>query len=157
MPKHYFTFGNGQYTITGLHMKHFYVTVEADDAMTAREIFCSEFAEPVMGERFLWANQYTEETFEPHYYPSGEFKTLFQTKKETKKYVFRIKQRVVKPYIGTIVVKGEDEEDAKKRLKKMSQQKIEKEGFEWEEDEHESEVPLETDIIELLGEEDVAG
>ena len=72
----YFTFGFNHQTLKGLSMKDFYIKVEAENALIAKDLFQEQFAQPIMGDSFKWAFQYDESKFDSSCYLSGEFKFL---------------------------------------------------------------------------------
>lgn len=80
MKKFYFTFGQDHVTKGGQKMRNYWVTVEAVDYYTARELFCDEFAEPEMGDPARWSFQYSEgdENWKPGYFPGGQYRLIKQ-------------------------------------------------------------------------------
>jgi hypothetical protein len=69
----YFTFGQMHHNKDGCAMKDYWVRVIAPNTEKAYQVFEREFLIPEMEKKTAWSNQYTEERFNPEFYPKGEF------------------------------------------------------------------------------------
>lgn len=78
MKNFYFTFGQAHVTTAGIPMQHKWVRVEAEDWNKARETFVEEFSSVEMDAPDKWSHQYKEGTFDPQWFPEGEYLLLTQ-------------------------------------------------------------------------------
>lgn len=76
----YFTFGHGHVTKAGKKMINSYVTVEAENAEKARELFIELFASKFMPTPLTWAFQRTDADMQKQYFPEGEYCKITQGK-----------------------------------------------------------------------------
>ena len=68
--KYYFTFGQIHvHPQTGEEMKNYYIEIGAENEGDAREIMFSQYSDK-------WAFSYTENNFNPEYFPDGCYEQL---------------------------------------------------------------------------------
>ena len=77
MKNYYFTFGSRHKTHDGKYMANCWVRVIAKDFWTARQIFVEKFESKNLTrlnpDYAAFSSQYTDENFEPEYFPEGEY------------------------------------------------------------------------------------
>jgi hypothetical protein len=84
MKNFYFTFGQVHHTVDGHPMRDYYVHVIADDYMTARQLFIEQFSSVEMDRPDRWSFQYTDDDFNPGFFPGGLYGTIiYQTSNQT--------------------------------------------------------------------------
>ena len=78
MKTYYFTFGHGQYNKDGVHMKDYWVTVEAENSDTARNLFIDYFTSVYMNDPMDFGMQYESHNFKTRHFPLGQFCKITQ-------------------------------------------------------------------------------
>jgi hypothetical protein len=76
--KVYFTFGQTHYTKEGYQMKDHWVKVVGKDYDDCKKIFTEQFIKDYMDDERLYGTTYQEESFDPKYFPKGEFMLILE-------------------------------------------------------------------------------
>lgn len=76
MNNYYFTFGTAHVTNDGVRLQNYWVRVLAKNTGEARDKFVEQFTSIEMESPDKFAFQYNDQTFEPEYFPSGEYRLI---------------------------------------------------------------------------------
>ena len=76
MKNFYFTFGTRHFTTDGINMGTYWVTVVSENYHNARQIFVNQFTSQRMEREDLFDRQYTDQDFDPNFFPGGEFERI---------------------------------------------------------------------------------